>query len=324
MPTYESLAPEYAALWASIEIRPSKAHDIDATARKVLDAKGGRYKAVQEATGVPWYLIGVIHQLEGGGNFFTHLHNGDPLTRRTVQVPAGRPVAPPENGKGYTWKESAIDAVRYDGLDKVKDWSIERICFELEKYNGWGYRRPHFPHSPYLWSGTNHYAKGKYVRDSVYDPDVVSGQSGACAILKRVMELDPSVAPQLEGATHIAAPADIEEKVADPALAFPRAIPATPPPAVAHAEAHATLQETSWWYAIRRGLLKTLGLGSASGTVGIVSAAQADPVGTAESLLGFAKTYGLWLVAAILVAVLVLEIFQFIQREKEIKKEAAA
>src|SRR5262249_48824149 len=149
------------------------------------------YKAVETETGVPWYVIGLIHLMEAGGNFACHLHNGDSLSGRTVQVPKGRPKdgTPP-----FTWKDSAIDAIRYDGLDKVEDWSIERICFELEKFNGWGYRNNH-PEvlSPYLWSGTNHYARGKYVKDRQWDPAAVSGQSGAMAIFKAATELDASL-----------------------------------------------------------------------------------------------------------------------------------
>ena len=37
-----------------------------------------RYDQVANATGVPWYVIGIIHEMEGGLNFTTHLHNGDP------------------------------------------------------------------------------------------------------------------------------------------------------------------------------------------------------------------------------------------------------
>ena len=72
-----------------------------------------RYDQVANATGVPWYVIGIIHEMEGGLNFTTHLHNGDPLTRRTVQVPAGRP---PTGMPPFQWEESAIDALDAGGL----------------------------------------------------------------------------------------------------------------------------------------------------------------------------------------------------------------
>lgn len=220
--TYESLREEYATLWASMEVRASKAADIEATAKKIIGKKT-RYTAVQDATNVPWFVVGVIHAMESGCNFATHLHNGDSLARRTVQVPAGRPKAPPADGKAYSWKESACDALLMKGLDKIGDWPVERICYECERYNGHGYRLHHKDVlSPYLWSGTNHYSRGKYVADGKWSATAVSGQSGAVAILKRISELDASVVPVLSTETAIVRPGDIEEKVADPAEAFTR------------------------------------------------------------------------------------------------------
>lgn len=140
-----------------------------------------RYREISEATnGVPWYFIGVIHNLEGGLNFTRHLHNGDTLKKRTVRVPANRPA------KGYgpfTFFESAVDALKMKGLHEITDWSVERMCYELERYNGFGYRQYRKINSPYLWSGTNHYAKGKYVADGKWDGNAVSKQAGAVPVL---------------------------------------------------------------------------------------------------------------------------------------------
>jgi lysozyme family protein len=33
--------------------------------------------------------------------------------------------------------------------------------------------------SPYVWAGTDQYQSGKYVRDGVYDPNVVDSSSAA-------------------------------------------------------------------------------------------------------------------------------------------------
>ncbi len=217
-PAYYDRKADYARLWASMEVRASKAADINATADRIVSNKE-RYQAVEQATKTPWYVIGLIHAMEGGCNFKTHLHNGDSLARRTVQVPAGRPKtgSPP-----FQWQDSAIDAIRYDGLDKVQGWSIERICYELEKFNGWGYAQHHADvNTPYLWSGTNQYARGKYVQDGVWSSSAVSGQSGAMPILKRIMELYSDVRPALSTEE----PEPVEETVASPALAFPKAVP---------------------------------------------------------------------------------------------------
>ncbi len=145
-----------------------------------------RYRAVGDELGIPWFFIGVIHNMEASLNFTRHLHNGDPLKARTVQVPAGRP----KNGTPpFTWEESAIDALSMRGLNKAKDWSLAGILYQIEGYNGWGYRLYH-PHvlSPYLWSFSNQYISGKYVEDGTWSDTAVSKQCGAAVILRRMAE----------------------------------------------------------------------------------------------------------------------------------------
>jgi lysozyme family protein len=46
------------------------------------------------------------------------------------------------------------------------DWSTPAVLHRLEGFNGYGYRKfhPNVP-SPYLWSGSNHYTRGKYIAD---------------------------------------------------------------------------------------------------------------------------------------------------------------
>lgn len=43
----------------------------------------------------------------------------------------------------------------------------------LERFSGIGYAARGVP-SAYVWSGTDQYVSGKYVRDGVYDPDKVT------------------------------------------------------------------------------------------------------------------------------------------------------
>lgn len=188
---FEKLAGEYTTLWHSADIKT----DMLPAARKMaakMSSNRARYMAVSEATGVPWYVVGLIHTMEAGQNFGCHLHNGDPLAKPTVNVPANRPR---KSGGPFTWEESAIDAIRFDKLDKVANWTLERVCYELEKFNGWGYRN-HHPEvlSPYLWSGTNHYAAGKYVADGKWSATAVSQQVGAVAVLRCLMEIDTAIA----------------------------------------------------------------------------------------------------------------------------------
>lgn len=174
------LKKEYEGLFSSCVINPARQKDVEKIRDKIV-ANKGRYEAVDESTSVPWFVVAVIHSLEGSLNFKTHLHNGDPLTAKTVHVPKGRPAGTPP----FSWEESAIDALNFDGLAGVKNWTLSTILFRLEGFNGFGYRMRH-PEvlTPYLWSFTNHYQKGKFVADGKFDPNAVSKQCGAAAILK--------------------------------------------------------------------------------------------------------------------------------------------
>lgn len=190
IPTFSKLKGEYERLWGTMQMRPNWASGIAKSAGKIF-ANKDKYLEVQRRTNVPWYWVGCVHQLEGSCNFATHLHNGDPLTRRTSHVPAGRPK---EGSPPFTWMESAEDALKMKALHEIKTWSIERMCFEWERYNGWGYRRFHpSTLSPYLWSGSYHYKMGKYVADGRWSASAVSQQIGTCVLLKKLVELDPTI-----------------------------------------------------------------------------------------------------------------------------------
>ncbi len=63
----------------------------------------------------------------------------------------------------------------------------------LEQYNGLGYANRGIP-SPYIWSGTDQYKSGKYVRDGVFDPNAVDTQLGCAGLLLAMMSLDASIA----------------------------------------------------------------------------------------------------------------------------------
>jgi lysozyme family protein len=185
------LADDYARLWRTMSIVPARLGIADAAARRLIKDRP-RYAAVSAATAAPAALIMVIHERESGGRFDRHLHNGDPLTARTVHVPAGRPE---EGAPPFTWEESAADALRCQKLDGIApaDWTIARACLALESYNGFGYRRRGL-RSPYLWAGTNHQQPGKYVADGRFDPAATDRQLGACAVLARLIALDPGLA----------------------------------------------------------------------------------------------------------------------------------
>lgn len=186
MPQYafERLCPEYTLLWARMQPKPERATVINRTARKLIAHKA-QYQAVEASTGVPWFVIAALHNRESDADFDTYLGNGEPLDRVTKLVPKGR-------GPFASWEEGAIDALRLDGLDHVTDWSAERACYEIEKFNGFGYRNParDIP-SPYLWAGTNVQKPGKFVADGRYDPRALDEQLGAIPVLREIMALDP-------------------------------------------------------------------------------------------------------------------------------------
>ena len=181
----DALRSEYSDLWATCQINPSQQAEA-ATLAKAVSKNKERYFALGEALGVPWCFVGAAHLMETGLRFDRHLHNGDPLGERTVHVPKDRPRAgsPP-----FAWEESATDALRIEGLDRVTDWTLPGLLFQLERYNGFGYRTRH-PEvlTPYLWSFSNHYSRGKYVSDGTFNPNAVSGQCGAATILRQLAE----------------------------------------------------------------------------------------------------------------------------------------
>jgi lysozyme family protein len=181
-----TLSDDYQRLFDTCQIRPERLQEVESLIKNITQNRN-RYKAVGDLLGIPWYFIGVIHCLEASLNFNKHLHNGDPLTARTVQIPKGRPK---DGEPPFTWEQSATDALQIKKLNQVADWSLPATLYRLEAYNGFGYRAFH-PEvlSPYLWSYSNHYTKGKYVADGTFSLTSVSKQCGASVLLRRMAEI---------------------------------------------------------------------------------------------------------------------------------------
>ncbi len=173
---------QYQNLYANMQVQPSKVAQVKLIAERIRKGQP-QYQSVMAATGVPWYVVGVIHMMECSLRFDRHLHNGDPLTARTTHVPAGRPLVgePP-----FTWADSAIDALKLRRMDKVANWDIPTILLQLEGYNGLGYQH-HGINTPYLWSFTNQYTAGKFIADGHFDERTVSGQCGAAPLLRELL-----------------------------------------------------------------------------------------------------------------------------------------
>lgn len=155
-------------------------------AKRLVAAKE-RYQSVSKGTGIPWPFIAVTHQRESSQNWSRSLAQGDPWNKKSTHVPAGR-------GPFNSWEEAAYDALVNCAphAARNKDWSIGGLLTLLERYNGVGYVNRGLP-SPYLWSGTDQYSRGKYVRDGVFDPNEVDKQLGCAGLIMAMMALDPSI-----------------------------------------------------------------------------------------------------------------------------------
>ena len=183
----DALRKDYENLFNSCVIRQERVSAVEATITNLITNRN-RYQNVSDMQGIPWSFVAVIHNMEANLDFARHLHNGDPLTARTVQVPAGRPK---QGNPPFTWEESAADALSMRGLNAQKDWSLSGTLYQLERYNGWGYRQFH-PNvlTPYLWSYSNNYTSGKYVADGTWSDTAVSRQCGSAVLLRRMAEMN--------------------------------------------------------------------------------------------------------------------------------------
>lgn len=184
----KEMADQYLADWKAAQARPRHLAEIVSTARQ-LEANRHRYAAIAREFSMPWMVVAVVDAMESSGGCDAHLHNGDPLTARTQNHPPGRPIkgSPP-----FTWEESARDALEYDHARSVKTWDIPHTLFWLEGFNGYGYRSKYVQdrvpgiRSPYLFSYTTLYTRGKFVSDGLrgFRATSVSRQCGAVPLLK--------------------------------------------------------------------------------------------------------------------------------------------
>jgi lysozyme family protein len=174
--------------WAAMHVRANRMNQFHQVANRLIaPAAKARYQTVSSETDVPWFIIAVQHERESSQNWNTQLAQGDPLNRKSVHVPAGE-------GPYKTWEEGAIYALVHHHPWGVKptDWSVGGMLTYLEGYNGPGYANRGLP-SPYIWSGTDQYSSGKYVRDGVFDPHVVDVQLGCAGLLAVMAAIDQTI-----------------------------------------------------------------------------------------------------------------------------------
>ena len=176
----DALRKKYEANFASMKINPRAENEALSVAGEIITHKA-RYDAIEKATGVPWFLVGCLHEREASCNFSCYLGDGEPLNSVTHCVPRGR-------GPFASFEAGAIDALTYEGFNKVKDWSLGSTLFRAEVYNGPGYFNRGLP-SPYVWSGSNQYQRGKYAADGKYDASLVDPQLGVAVMVAALVKL---------------------------------------------------------------------------------------------------------------------------------------
>jgi lysozyme family protein len=170
--------------WANAKI--TRGPEFSRVAKYLVAAKD-RYKVVETQTGVPWFFIAVAHERESSQDWTASLAQGDPWNKVSVHVPAGRGPFP-------SWEAAAVDALVncHPYAARNTDWSVGGLLTMLERYNGLGYANKGIP-SPYVWSGTDQYNSGKYVRDGVFDANAVDKQLGCAGLLLAMVALDPTI-----------------------------------------------------------------------------------------------------------------------------------
>lgn len=133
MPNVEALKSSNAIRWANVRL--TRGPEFDRVAGQLVGARA-RYKAVEARTGVPWFIVAVIHHRESSGSFAGVLHNGEKIIgtgKVTKLVPKGRGPFP-------SWEEAAVDALIncHPYAARNKDWSVGGALALLEQYNGLG------------------------------------------------------------------------------------------------------------------------------------------------------------------------------------------
>lgn len=191
--TYEGTRKGYAKMWDSIAIKGGADHDNATRFANTIIANEQKYRAVEAATGWPWYFVGSLHMRESSCNFAGILHNGEKIIgkgRKTRLVPKGR-------GPFKTWPEAAIDAIGLKrSLAAGREWCPALMGFIAERFNGLGYVDKGV-NSPYCWAGSNHEQVGKYISDGKFDRKADDTQIGVMTVLKRLAELRPDIAAAL-------------------------------------------------------------------------------------------------------------------------------
>lgn len=157
------------------------------------DKNKARYEKVSETAGIPPKMIAALHWRESTGDFGTYLHQGDPLGKQAVNEPADIPIFKewePAAQHALGLKNSTQRAYKID----ANTTDEAALTSYAERYNGLGYHNYHAMASPYVFSGTDQYSKGKYVGDGDWDANHKDQQLGVLAMMRRIDRHDRELA----------------------------------------------------------------------------------------------------------------------------------
>lgn len=202
-----ALKAKNARRWAAMNVKRDRQPTFDVQARKLIETSAkARYIGVTERLRqagyqpVPWWFIAIVSVREYGGppRWDRQLGQGDPLDQVSHNEPAGRgpffshpgDVTPGNDAWTRCCLDALIDCAPHAA--KWADWSPGGVMTLFEAYNGYGYAQMGVP-SAYVWSGSDQYVSGKYIRDHVYDANAVDVQLGCAPLLARMIALDPTI-----------------------------------------------------------------------------------------------------------------------------------
>lgn len=187
------------ALWKVAKILPNREAEVDKVAERLCaPAAKARYELISQTTGVPWFIIAVIHEREASQNFDSQLGQGDSLNEVSRHRPKGmgpyynHPYDPPGQDAFY---RCAVDTLQNTPpyAARWKDWTVGGALTLLVLYNGTGYFDYHGWVGPYDWGATDQERYGKYTGDGIYNSAVWDNQIGCAAMLMAMIKIDPSV-----------------------------------------------------------------------------------------------------------------------------------
>ena len=202
--------------WHDMHIKASLLPQFRKTADRLCDPSAkARYQGVTDRMAemveagrnihaTPWWFIAIVSEREYGGppHWDKQLGQGDPLHATSHNEPKGRGPFfdhPGDVTPGHdAWTRCALDAL-IDCPPHASnwfDWSIGGVMTLFEEYNGLGYAARGIA-SPYVWSGTDQYDSGKFVRDHVFDPRRVDVQEGCAPLLNVMIQVDGSIAKDI-------------------------------------------------------------------------------------------------------------------------------